>query len=124
MNLTKTINDALSVFNERQKATKRLPLTDLEGTMLGHILQTALAEQMGLLRDSMEIAASQAGIELQRDLDWATDIIISTILAENKLSVTVEDEKITRATAGFGLRVERGEGRTELEIVKVDSDGI
>ena len=124
MTLNETIRSGLSTFNERQRATKRKPLTNLEGTMLATILTQSLAEEMGLLRDSLELAASQANIETQNDLDWATMIIMATIRGDNKMSVTVEDEKIMKAAAGFMLRVDRGGGRTETAIVKVKTGEI
>lgn len=116
MNLERTIRSGLSEFNERQEATKRKPLTNIEGTMLMTILRAALADEMGLLRSDLEFAASQASVEAKNDLDWATDIIISFIRGENRTSVTLEDEKVRKLSAGFELRVERGEGRTELEL--------
>lgn len=116
MTLKEILRDGLSKFNAKQEATKRKPLTSLEGTMMVEILHGVLAQEMGQLRDSLESAASQANIETQRDLDWATDIIVSFIRGENKMSVRLEDEKIAKLSAGFGLRVDRGEGRTELEL--------
>lgn len=124
MNLEQIIRIALGKFNDRQRATKRSPLTDIEGVMLAHIITSSLAEEMGQLRDSLELAASQANVETQNDLDWATMIIMTAIRGDNKMSVTVEDEKILKASAGFMLRVDRGEGRTEMEIIKVTTGEI
>lgn len=117
-NISRIIRTALSIFNDRQVSTKRSALTSIEGTMLTEILRAALADEMGLLRTELESAATQAGIEAANDLDWATDIIMSFIRAENKTSVTVDDEKVRKLSAGFTLRVNREEGRTELELVQ------
>lgn len=122
MTAEKILWAGLSKFNDRQEATQRIPLTETEENLLVHILRSDLAAYMGQLRTELELAASQPNIETQRDLDWATDIIISFIRGENKTSVRLEDEKVAKLSAGFGLRVERGEGRTDLELYQGDDN--
>lgn len=116
MTAEKIMWDALGKFKDRQEATNRKPLTSTEENLLVHIVRSDLADYMGQLRDELELAASQPTVEAQRDLDWATDIIISFIRGESRMSVTLNDEKVAKLSAGFTLRVERGEGRTELEL--------
>ena len=123
MNIETTLRQALTAFNEKQVSTKRKALTSIEGTMLIEIFKAALVEKMGLLRDSLESAASQADNELQRELDWATDIIVATIRMDGKMSVTVTDEAIQKYAAGFALKIDREEGRTELELINDTDSG-
>ena len=118
MNARRVITDGIEAFNTKQRETGRRELESLEKRMLLLHLEAALAEQMGKIRTELESAASQSDLELQRELDWATDIIIATIRMDNRLSVKLEAEKIQKYAAGFDLHVENDEGQIELELVK------
>jgi len=116
MNIERSLRDGIIAFNDRQAATGRVPLTALESNMLVAVLHNALAKQMGQIRGELELAASQANIEVARELDWATDIIVATMRMDNRMSVSLRDEQIQKFAAGFVLHVEREEGVTELEL--------
>jgi len=118
MSIERTLTEGLTAFNERQAATGRSPLSKLEQNMLALILTQSLAKEVGQLRDELESAASQSDLTTQRELEWAIDLIIMTIRADNKMSVRVTAEDVRKMSAGFDLRIDHDEGIIELEVVR------
>ena len=118
MTSNEIIRTGISRFNDRQRDTNRNPLSTVESNMLANLLHAALAEETGRIRDELESAASQADLETQKELEWAIDVIITTIRQNNQLSVRVADETVRKMSAGFSLRVERDEGWLELEVIR------
>ena len=117
MNIERIIRNGLRHFNSRQKESRRIGLGPVELNMLVQVLQSALAEEMGKIRDELELAASQANNETLLELDWATDIIVATMRMNNLMSVELTDEQIQKYAGGFVLTIERDEGVTELELI-------
>lgn len=118
MNAREIITEGISQFNDKQKETGRRVLETMEKRILLFMLEEALADKMGQLRDELESVASQADLDLQRELDWATDIIVASMRMNDKLRVELEDEKIVRIADLYTLKVERSEGRTTIELIK------
>lgn len=117
MTIERILRDGLSHFNSRQTESKRSPLGAIETNMLVQILQASLAEEMGHIREELELAASKANNETLIELDWATDIIVATIRMNDLMSVKLTDEKIKKYASGFALIIDRDEGVTELELI-------
>ena len=114
--IERTIREGIQAFNERQRDSNRLPLTTIESNMLVQILHEQVRNSVGQLREELERAAQQADLETQRDLDWATDIIVAFIRMDNRMSLKLNAEKVQKFAAGFNLRVEHSEGEIDLEL--------
>jgi len=121
MTVEQAIRNGVEYFNESQTDSSRHPLSRIEGNMLVQCVLTAVQKQVDELRTKLELAASQSDLKTQRELDWATDMIVAFIRMENQMSLDVRADEIQKFAAGFNLRVEHEDGIIKLELQKSGS---
>lgn len=117
MTLRRLISEAVETFNERQVETGRDRLTSVESNMLVSLITAAVQVPLAELRSELEDAAAGAELETQRELEWATDIIIATLLFDDKTETTIKAEKIMNVVGDRKLKVEHDQGDITLKVV-------